>query len=98
MIRWISGINYYPNLILLKTENFDHKISTSVLLSSLFWHSLVGPVILFISYHVMLPINVNYLASSTDRNNFVVFDVSFQGSAKRPGRFETITLYRMQVS
>ena len=68
-----------------------------VLLSS-FWYSFGLVCDTLFSYHFILSINVNVLASLTGKNNFVVCDPSLQGLTKRPDRFETIKLYRMQVS
>ena len=59
---------------------------------------LVGPVTLFFSHHFKLSISVKVLVSFTGKNIFVVCDMSFQELTKRSDRFETIKLYRVQVS
>ena len=58
---------------------------------------MVGPVTLYFSHHFILSINVKVLRSFTGKNNFVVHYAFLQGLTKRSDRFETITLYRMQV-
>ena len=88
------AINYFPNLILLRTgilQNFRSKMSTNMRLSNSFFGTLlVGPVTLCFSHHFILSIAVKVLVSFTGKNKFSAFDASLQGLTERADRFETI--------
>ena len=61
-------VNYFPSLVFSETgilKNFCRKMSTDMLASSRFWHSLGGA-----SSHGILSINVKVLVFSTGKNIF----------------------------